>query len=429
MNLNSLKSIYQKSPYLIKKMVSYLPVSIKYGKGYAKYKRMVALEIDTDAYQLKKLKETLITANQNIPYYQKLFKQIGFHPEDLKDVKQMTKLPTIDKNIVRENYKEFINPNCKKIFEVSTGGSSGDPMRFLQSKNVWAKEMAFVHSYFERFGYDYSLKVTFRGGEFPKGRIYQFNPINNEIQFSPFLISNDTILEYVSTLNKFKPKFLHAYPSAVRILMECIIANELSLDFQFQTIFLISENIKIEDIEDFSQYFGAKVSAFYGHSERLVFAPLVSDDITYKADPKYGFVYTKDNELIGTSFDNFAMPLINYKTGDFVEYWKDGEFKIRGRWDNSFVVGRNDEKISLTALNVHSSAFENVISYQYIQDEKGKVIISCIPKKILNETEIKRIKEEFNAKTIGVIDFEVQTTDTPILTERGKFKKLISKLA
>lgn len=409
-------------------MATFLPKSVLYGKEYNHYRKIINQDTDVEEYQLKKIKETLEIAYQSVPYYQKVFREIDFNPNDLKRIEQISELPYIDKDIVRQNYEDFNNINCKNSFEVTTGGSSGDPMRFLQSRNVWAKEMAFIHSYSEKYGYDYSLKVTFRGGDFPKEKIYQFNPINNEIQFSPFLINKNNITEYAAVLNKYKPKFLHAYPSAVRVLMENLEIADIKLNFSFEVVFLISENIEEKDIKDFSEYFGAKVTGFYGHSERLLFAPLVSNEIIYKINGKYGYGFAQNGELIATSFDNYAMPLINYRTHDYLNYWKDGEFKVRGRWETDFVIGKNDEKISLTALNVHSKIFDQVISYQYVQNIKGIVTIACVAKTRLREAEIMKIREEFNLKTRGIIDFEVMMVDKSILTERGKFKKLITGL-
>lgn len=426
MNLNTLKNIYQNSPYFIKRWASFLPNSVLFGKAYEPYKKLLHAEIDIHEYQLQKIKETLYLAYHTVPYYQKLFKKIDFHPDDFTTIDQVKALPTIDKNIVRENYNDLINLNCKQYFEVTTGGSSGDPMHFLQSNNVWAKELAFVHTFFEEYGYDYSMKVTIRGGSFTSGRIYQFNPINNEIQLSPFLISKQTIHEYARILNKFKPRFLHGYPSALRVLMENLKAQNIALNFDFEAIFLISENVQKEDLTVFSNFYGGKVTAFYGHSERLIFAPLISDEIQYKTNDLYGYAFEKDNELIATSFDNAAMPLINFKTNDFVESWQDGTFKIQGRWDGASVIGQHDEKISLTALNVHSSVFDRIISFQFIQKEKGKATIACVPKTNLSTSEVNKIQAEFNQKTLGAVKFEVIIINQPILTERGKFNKLIT---
>ena len=84
-----------------------------------------------------------------------------------------------------------------------------------------------------------------------------------------------------------------------------------------------------------SDFFQCNVASFYAHSERLVHARSLrsgSGISRYQIDRRYGLFELLDNdqkiiesdgikgESIGTSFDNYAMPLIRYKTGDFTEY-------------------------------------------------------------------------------------------------------------
>lgn len=63
----------------------------------------------------------------------------------------------------------------------------GSPMKFLQSYNVWKKELAFIMNFFSQYGYKPSMmKASFRGGEFdglPLDRYWKYNPVHNEIHF------------------------------------------------------------------------------------------------------------------------------------------------------------------------------------------------------------------------------------------------------
>lgn len=429
MNLNLLKSLYNNSPYWLKKTASFLPKSLLIGKEYNYYKTLLKdNSIDTNAYSFNQLKKTISFAFDNVPYYEAEFKKIGFHPNDFTSLNMLAELPLIDKDIVKSHFDLFQASGSHDRFMVTTGGSSGDPMAFYQSNNVWAKECAFVHTLFEQYDYDYSIKATFRGGSFDvkSQKFWNFNPIHNEIHFSPFHLSLKSVKAYVDILNKYKPKFFHGYPSAIRVLMKNMIAEKLSLNYEVKSIFLISENITTEDIIDFSSFFGAKVTSFYGHSERIIFAPLIdNNNLAYKSNELYGYNMEINGELVGTSFDNYAMPLINYKTGDKVkEITKEG-FEIKGRWEQAYLIGKNDEEISLTALNVHSNIFSNIISFQYVQYEKGVAILLLVPKLLLTEIEVEIIREEIAKKVTGILDVKVQISETPLLTERGKFQKLI----
>lgn len=436
MNLNALKSIYKSSPLFIQKLSALLPKSILIGKDYPVWESFLnEKNIDIDNYVFIKTKETITYSYKNVKYYKDIFDSIGFHPEDFNEIKILEQLPTINKELVKSNFDNLTVKNFNNFFEVTTGGSSGEPMKFLQSSNVWAKECAFVYDFFEKYGYNLkSLKATFRGGDFSENDIKRrkfwfYNPIQNEIHFSPFHLSTNTVEKYLLELNKRKPLFFHGYPSAIRSLMNCMIEKSIKLSYNISTIFLISENVTIEDINDFSSFFNCKVISFYGHSERLIFAPLEDDleNVLYKPDLRYGYNFIKNNELIGTSFDNFKMPLINYQTNDFVDIHKD-IYSIRGRWDQEFLIGKNSEEITLTALNVHSNIFENVNLFQYYQEEKGNVKLLLVVNDKFTNLDSLEIVKALNMKVNNILDFEIKIVDKPILTERGKFKRVFKSL-
>ena len=54
--------------------------------------------------QLKKLKETVARCYHNVPYYQKIFKEQGILPEDIRSLDDLKKLPMTKKAALRENY-------------------------------------------------------------------------------------------------------------------------------------------------------------------------------------------------------------------------------------------------------------------------------------------------------------------------------------
>ena len=443
MNLNQLKKLYTNSPLWIQKLYASIPYEIRNGAEYRKWQSFLQEEIDEEAYQFLKLRETLAYAKENIPYYQKTFSEIDFNIEDFKNLKEITLLPLIDKDTVRNNYELMINKNYpkKNFFYVTTGGSSGEPMKFLQSKNVWAKELAFVNNYFKENGYTtQDLKASFRGGDFENiknNEYWKLNPIHNEIHFSPFHIGRESITHYVSKLNQLQPKFIHTYPSAIMAIMRNMHENSLSLNYQIKCIFLISENITKEEILEIKSYFNCNVSSFFGHTERLIFAPLEQSTLqTYRINKRYGFVELIDSnrqkkELVGTSFDNFAMPLIRYRTDDYSSYENEEEGLIHlidGRWDKEYLNGKNGLSLTLTALNMHSDIFKNVLNFQFYQDKIGEATILIIPSKNYTEQDGKKILNALEKKGGHALSFKLKLVSAPLLTKRGKLKKLIKEI-
>lgn len=449
LNLNQLKELYINSPMWIKKIYGSLPYSLRNGKEYRSWKRFLEQNLDTEEYSFLKLKETVFYAYNNVPYYNRVYSEFDISPHDIKSIKDFDSLPFIDKDVVRENFDDFIVTSYpkNKTFYVTTGGSSGEPMKFLQSKNIWAKELAFGMNYFGQYGYKPSqLKASFRGGDFKDlkiGKYWKYNPVHNEIHFSPFHINKKSIFTYVNDLNYFQLKYFHTYPSSLLLLIDHMQDNNLKLNYQISAIFLISENFTVDEAERIRRFFNCKVSSFYGHTERLIFAPSFSKDLSsYKIDMRYGFFELIDRqenkiydtnisgEIVGTSFDNWAMPLIRYKTKDYTRYINTEDniiSMIEGR-SKEYILGKDALKVYLTALNVHSDIFKNVMKFQYYQNKIAEVELRLIVNKQFSDTDKTNILDALNKKVAHAISFRIKIVDDLALTKRGKFKNVIRNL-
>lgn len=447
LNLNQLKGLYTNSPLWLKNIYASIPYDIRNGHAYRKWKNFLAEQINDEEYQLIKLKETISYAYSNTAYYKKLFHTLGCTVNDINDLQDIQKLPFIDKDTVRDNYDDLIAKNLpnKRTFFVTTGGTSGEPMKFLQSNNVWSKELAFLYSMFSRHGYyPKMLKASFRGGEFDnnlKEIYWKQNPVHNEIHFSPFHINLETISFYVDKLNALKPLVFHSYPSSLLLLIDCMAERGLALEYIPKLIIIISENYTSNDILKIKNFFDCELLSFYGHSERLILAPTITQGMDiHKIDKRYGLFELIDNngvaitadsnhgEMIGTSFDNLAMPLIRYKTNDythFVNYHKCEIGKIEGRWNQEYLDGKNGSKIYLTALNMHSNIFDNVIQFQFIQNSVGEVDFLVLVKPAFGESDEKKILDAFKKKVGHSINFKLICVAQLMLTTRGKFKRII----
>ena len=450
MNLNSLKNLYYNSPGWIKNIYAKIPFHIRAGQSYKEWNNFLKKEFDSE-YQFIKLRETLFLAQNQIPYYKKIYAGMGIPGIELKNNEEFEQIPFITKDVVKEHYNELLNPECKSSFYVTTGGSTGEPMKFIQSKNVWGKEQAFTHSIFNKLDYTPTLlKASFRGAQFsslPKNVFWHYNPIQNEIQFSPFHLNPETITFYVKEFNRKRPQYIHGYPSAILNFIRLVKFKGLKLDIPIKGVFLISENFEKYDVETIKCFFKCKVLSFYGHSERLIIAPTIDEFAqVYQVDQRYGYFelvnlkgqpIKKTNErgeIIGTSFDNFAMPLIRYKTGDYTSlhsFATATELKINpieGRWKKEFIEGKNGEELTLTAINFHSNHFDGINSYQFFQKRKGYCELLLTSNFKLTENQIESISDVVNLKIGHAVTLSVRQIDSPILTSRGKQLKLIKAI-
>jgi phenylacetate-CoA ligase len=384
--------------------------------------------------QFLKLKNTLIYAYDHVPYYHELFQKSDFNPYDFSRIEEIKRIPYLTKQDLRENFDKLISTKGVRngSYHATTGGTTGDPLKFLLDYDSIFVENAFIYYFRRKLGYKFGDRlVTFRGVEFGT-LLYKKNPMYREIIVSPFRLNSGSLKNYIEIIEAYKPDYLHGYLSSLYFFAQLLKESDTRPNINLKGIFLISENIdpvKRSFIEDFFQ---VKSSTFYGHSERVVIAEETGKN-EFAFDPYYGYTETIDlgdntYEIVGTGFNSFTMPFIRYKTEDICR--KVGSnFEITGRWNSEdLLIGRSGERFSLAAFNFHSGIFVNVIQYQLIQEEPGKVDLILMVNKAFQDDEISIITKEIDRKAKGVIEFSVRVVDQMILSARGKFRPVINKL-
>ncbi|MDP2106684.1 MAG: hypothetical protein Q8J76_11875, partial [Desulfobulbaceae bacterium] len=59
-------------------------------------------------YQFEKIKIIIAHAYAQVPYYRRLFADIGITPEDIRTREDFVKIPVLTKEIIRSNSKDLI---------------------------------------------------------------------------------------------------------------------------------------------------------------------------------------------------------------------------------------------------------------------------------------------------------------------------------
>lgn len=383
-------------------------------------------------YQFNQLKDTLIYSFVNVPYYNELFRKVAFDPFRFSDFSQMEKIPFLTRDMVLNNFDKL--RSTKKIengyYVGLTGGSTGLPLKFLLDYDSIYKENAFIYHYRKRLGYDFNDKIATFRNRAPSKVLWKSNPMYGEIMFSNTRLSKINVRKYADKMNRLKPQYLNGYISAIWFFTKLLEEFNLDLDFKIRGIFLISESPDQEQRKFIENYFQVKSSTFYGHSERTVIAEEIRHD-EYVFDPYYGYteqIPLENNEytIAGTGFLNRIMPLIRYKTDDFC-YPEGQHFKILGKRNSAIGLhGINNEFLTGTAFYLSLEAFQKIITYQFIQRERGKADMSIIVKKDFHIDDLKIIRQVIDLQTKGVIDINIKIVDNMVLTQRGKFQKYIS---
>ena len=255
---------------------------------------------------------------------------------------------------------------------------------------------------------------------------------------------------YIEQIKKFKPKFLHVYPSVLTILAKFMKRNKIKSFSSIKAILVSSENIYPWQTKLFEEVFQCKVFSFYGLTEMVALAGACERSYDYHIFPEYSYVELigKDGkqvteegaigEIVGTAFDNYAMPLIRYRTGDLAVYTKQRCIcgrnypllkNIEGRLQE-LIVTKNNSLVTLTAFLFAQrfKAFENIENIQLYQQEKGKIIVKIVKGQKYTIKDEEEIKTKMLRVVDGQLDISFEYVNEIPKTERGKHKFLIQKL-
>ena len=384
--------------------------------------------------QLELLKETCISAYENIPFYKKEFDDVGFDPYNFDSFKEFSsKVPTIDKETVIQHMDELQNPNITDDYPATTGGSSGTR---LQVNNAWStfyKENAFHFHFMSLHGYDYKKsKVLLLAGE-ESETLTSTSPLYNMIRVSGRHLNPDNIGEAVKFVNKHKPDFIIGLPSATYYFCKQLSIGGYHLENPIKHVFFRSENINPQQRKYIEETLNCKCHAYYGSTERIAWGEEIEnkDGIpVYRFNKLYGYTEAGGADgisLISTGFINPKMPLIRYKTDDIMVKVGDERYTVEGH-RTACLIGKNDESFSVEYFCHLEDTFDIVDKYQLDQFKKGELIVNVIPRHQLSDKEINKLKELFVKMSAGCLDVTIKIVDHVVLTPRGKFKLLLHSI-
>lgn len=399
-----------------------------------------------EEFEFNSLKKIISYAWDNVDFYRITWSEKGFHPDKFKSISDYELIPIIDRNSIIDNLEAFIPKHYDRdrLAMVTTGGTSGMPMKFyIDNYIARGKEMAFLNYINKRyFGIHFNdPTVILRGYRVENDNKYwKYSHIHRGLIMSSFHLTKDNYPKYINKLRSYKPKYIKAYPSSIVALCLLMRSNNEQPLSDLKGIICSSENVYNWQRELVENVLGVKIFSYYGHSEKCVSA-FQDHNGNMLFHPLYGyteFIDKNDNiifepgsnaEVVVTGFNHNYFPLIRYRTNDIVEIGEpEGNFRkiakrIIGR-EQDFVYDLHGNRILFTNNDEPFWEISGIIAYQYIQKQKGHLLLNLQVDRNFNTQDLKFLYDE--VKKI-FIDFKLNIEIVPHIekTSRGKFKYLI----
>jgi phenylacetate-CoA ligase len=410
---------------------------------------------ELEELRFNKLKELLVHAQENIPFYRKRFAKADFNPAKMQSIEDFEVLPILSKAEIRQNIEEIQWKDCPGgLHRYNTGGSSGEPLVFFFDRRRQAYDAsarALTHRW---WGIDIGDKELYLWGsplEITKQDMIKDlrDSLTNELLISAFEISPQQIPEFAKQFRKFKPKCVFGYPSTIDIFCQMAAQQDFHFhDLGIQVAFCTAEVLYEHQRESISKYFGGvPVVDMYGSREAGFISHECPERAYHVMDPNYVIEYLRDGkpvqpgqdgEIILTHLDAFGMPFIRYSTGDVAQpgeaLCKCGRgfstmANIRGRTTDFVVTPDGRWQHALSVIYVVRD-IEGVAEFKIIQEEVDDVrVLLRVHEDIYPADGHERIVRGFKKRMGDEVRVKIEMTEDIPPDTSGKYRYVVSKVS
>jgi len=328
--------------------------------------------------QVEKLNRSIAIA-QNSPFYGKLYGKLGIKPGLIQHIEEITRLPFTTKQDLRDHFPYgFLAVDQRNVVRLhSSSGTTGNPTVIFHTTNdlkEWANLMA--RSLFTAGIRDTDVFQNICGyGLFTGGLGFQYGIERLGALSIPAGAGNS--LRQIKLMQDYGTTAAHAIPSYLNRLYD--VFKELNLeparDTKLHTFVIGAEPHTEEQRLRIEEMFGVKAYNSFGLSEMN--GPGVAFECTFQnglhiwedafiveivhPDTLEPVPFGEVGELVMTTLDRTAMPLIRYRTRDLTRFLP-GDCacgRTHARIDR--ITGRTDDMFIVKGCNIFPMQIEGVL--------------------------------------------------------------------
>ncbi|ERM81534.1 hypothetical protein P872_09265 [Rhodonellum psychrophilum GCM71 = DSM 17998] len=400
------------------------------------------------SFQLNSLNKVLTDAYKYVPYYRKL-KINGIYIECLKNLDDLCHLPILEKSKVKLSPYDFLDERFKNKIRVGfTSGSTGSPMMYFNTTEIFSKRWAFELRLRDWAGLKeiyHPKRAHFTGKNiFDKKNFYRYNTTQNTLHLSSDFISEETAIQYAEILCDFNPEFIDSYPSCLQVLASICLLKNIQLPCP-TAIRVSGENLEESKRILIEKAFNTKVYNQYGSRETTAFFSTNSFG-DFVIHPEFSLIEFSDSfnqnglekEIISSPlFENNCMPLLRYRTGDLClsnnneinSSDQNNKFKVindlSGRIEDTIFV----EGIGyIQRLSTCFYGINSIIEGQLILVKQNEMLANIVVNSGFDSSDLEHLKFNLETKLSNLVNVKVVVVDYIPRGSNGKFKFLVNTL-
>lgn len=175
----------------------------------------------------ERTKALLTYAYEKVPFYQRKFRGVGMHPNDVMRREDYDKVPILTKDELRRHFTELLSPdaNARHLRMCSTGGSTGMPVKVMVDRRV--PQEAYAWRVMRWWGVAPGVDTAYVWRFIRKGRIEraQYSLAHwptRKIFLDASCMTKESMKGFVDEFNRVRPALLQGYVGAIHHLASYI---------------------------------------------------------------------------------------------------------------------------------------------------------------------------------------------------------------
>lgn len=408
---------------------------------------------DLRKLQVRRLRELLVNANEQVPYYRDLFERLRFNPANVESLDVLGALPFLTKSDVRANAERLKAKTAQGLARFNTGGSSGEPLIFFIGRERVSHDVAAKWRATRWWGVDIGdPEIVVWGSPIELGAQDKARMIRDRLfrtrLLPAFEMSEAKLDVFLHEIRIMKPKILFGYPSALAHIARHADTKGVRMDnLDIRVAFTTSERLYDEQRQQIEKTFACRVANGYGGRDSGFIAHecpsggmhITAEDIIVEIIGQNDEVLGlgQSGEIVVTHLATHEFPFVRYRTGD-VGVLDDQSCacgrglpllkEIQGR-TTDFVVAQDGTVLHGLALIYVIRDLPGVKEFKIVQESLNLTRIFLVTEGAFQQESEQTIMAGFKHRLGARVEIRVERVATIPIEASGKFRYIVSKVA
>ncbi|MFK7829099.1 MAG: phenylacetate--CoA ligase family protein [Congregibacter sp.] len=399
--------------------------------------------------QLGSLNKLLAHAKLRVPYY----RDNALFPSTITSLSELEDLPILGKAEIRVHGEGMLAENAGKAWWKSTGGSTGEPLRFAhdQLSHEWRTAMSLrgyawagaVPGSKQAYIWGVSTAVP---GAVQKQKELLHRKIERKRQYNCFSFTPEAMQACYEDLQRWKPDVIVGYTNPTYEFAR-FIEESGQEPLKVRSVLCAAEKVHPTQRETIARVFRADVFDTYGSREFMLIASECDSHEGMHVSMENLVVEIVDAEgkavapgetgrLVITDLHNYSMPFIRYEIGDLARASDHRCACGRESQVLEDIVGRSLDVVRTPEGRVIPGElfphlmkdYPEVLRFQVVQEEDYSISLALKPNGTIPDHVAASIRDKLAMLIEADVAIDIKTVADIPLTPSGKHRVTISKV-